>query len=77
MEKFAWLISVQGGLGTCYATYLFQGYGVGGSRDHIATLQQGSTVSAVVDGAAIKITNTHTGAANVSVLTFMGNPPVI
>lgn len=77
-NRFAWLIAVQGGVSNCYATYIFQGYGMGDIRDHIATLHQGSNVSAVVDGTAIKITNTTTDKdASVNVLTWLGDPPIV
>ena len=76
------IISVVSSSGGRYATYIYEGYGVGSGRQAVTPLTPGNTYYTVTmenDAQGITITPGEqvTGTYDVGVLTVFGNPPTI
>lgn len=74
------IISVTSGYQQGYATYVYNGYGTGTARQHIAELHAGTSINYAIDASAQKVTITNgiASAMNLTIVVLYGqNKPTV
>ena len=74
------IISVTSGYQQGYATYVYNGYGTGTARQHIAELHSGTSITYAIDASAQKVTITNgiASAMNLTIVVLYGaNKPTV
>lgn len=74
------IISVTSGYQQGYATYVYNGYGTGTARQHIAELHAGASITYAIDASAQKVTITNgiASAMNLTIVVLYGaNKPTV
>ncbi len=78
---FICLLLIQGAQANAYGAFVLQGYGIGGTRYRVGTIQKGDAISVSVDGEGeSSFTVSNASAINISscrIVMFAGSPPEI
>ena len=78
--EFAYMLVLQGKASNLYGTYILQGYSIGGSRYHVATLHEGSTISVTIPpegDQSFVVSNTSSSSCTAGILKLLGSPPAV
>lgn len=75
--SFVFLVTIQGRNSASYASYIFQGYGAGDTRDHYAKFMGGSSITESIVENALVINNSLSEPLEIYVTVLQGVLPTL